>query len=60
MVEKVIAVSNAVDFFLLFWVEQWHQADLARSLTHYLLHFSDVVFLFDMYRYIKSFLPLLC
>ena len=50
MVEKVLAVSDAVDFFFLFWVKEWHQADLARSLIHYFLHFSDVVFLLDMYR----------
>ena len=50
MVEKVLAVCNAVDFFLFFWVKEGHQADLARSLIHYLLHFSDVVFLLDMYR----------
>ena len=50
MVEKVLAVSDAVDFFLLIWVKEGHQADLAWSFIHYFLHFSDVVFLFDMDR----------
>ena len=55
MVEKVLAVSDAVDFLLLFWVKEWHQANLASRLIHLLLHFSDVVVLLDMYRYIESF-----
>ena len=48
-VEKVLAVSDAVDFFLLFCVKEGHQADLAWAFIHHLLHFSDVVLLFDMY-----------
>ena len=57
-VVKVLALSDAVDFFLLVWVKEWHQADLARSFIHDFFHFSDVVFLFDMYwlKFLNDFL----